>query len=253
MDKLVKTGEASTDVTALVQLGPGLSALPRRLVAKIEADEYIDFNELPPARGKGRSVSQPVDGQVVVVQAADLVQSRRLMPDLATWVQCFGLYAAVVVRQKPDRLAELLAYQASIAKASQKYRWPAWLIYDQNFRMEAAGNSQSWARVEPGLYAQCFTGQARTMENWCATCQGLDHSSARCPYRSQKRPWSAAFGHVQAGRAPVASGAAGHCIKYNRFNGDCKFGAKCKFPHVCSGCGGHHPVSQCSKGDTHAE
>ena len=101
-------------------------------MVRIEAGEYVDFNDLPSAKGKGRPLSQPMEGQVVVVQAADLVQSRRLIPDIATWIQCFGLYAAVVLRQKPDRLTELLAYQATIAKASQKYKWPSWLVYDQN-------------------------------------------------------------------------------------------------------------------------
>ncbi len=77
----------------------------------------------------------------MVVQAADLVQTRRLIPDLATWVQCFGILTTAVVRHKPERLQDMMAYMAIIAKASQKYKWPAWVIYDQNFRMEVAGNA----------------------------------------------------------------------------------------------------------------
>ena len=47
-----------------------------------------------------------------------------------------------------------MAYQMTIAKASMKYKWPSWVVYDQNFRQEAAGNpSQSWAK-------------ALTSENW---------------------------------------------------------------------------------------
>lgn len=56
----------------LVPTGPGLAAVSKKLVNKIIANEYIDFNELPPAKGKGRSVSQAFEGQLVVVQAADL-------------------------------------------------------------------------------------------------------------------------------------------------------------------------------------
>ncbi len=100
---------------------------------KIEAEEFIDFGELPPAKGKGRPLGQAFKGQVVVVQAADLVQTRRLIPDLATWTQCFGLFMAVVARKRPDKVPELMAYLGIIAKASQKYKWPAWIIYDQNF------------------------------------------------------------------------------------------------------------------------
>ena len=38
--------------STMVMLGVGLPALPKKLVDKIEAGEYIDFTELPPARGK---------------------------------------------------------------------------------------------------------------------------------------------------------------------------------------------------------
>ena len=125
----------------LVQMGCGLPALSKKLIEKIEAEEYIDFCELPPAKGKGRSMAQAFDGQIVVVQAADLMQSRRLIPDLATWMQCFGLFTTAVARRKPERVPDLMAYMSVIAKASQKYKWPSWIIYDQNFRLEIAGNS----------------------------------------------------------------------------------------------------------------
>ena len=39
-----------------VMLGMGLPPLPKKLVDKILAGEYVDFAELPPARGKARAV-----------------------------------------------------------------------------------------------------------------------------------------------------------------------------------------------------
>ena len=45
--------------------------LLKKVGGKIETNEYIDFGELPPAKGKG--TIQAFEGQVVVVQAADLV------------------------------------------------------------------------------------------------------------------------------------------------------------------------------------
>ena len=112
---------------------------------------YIDFSDLPPAKGRGRQAPQVLEGQVVVVQAADLVQSRRIIPDLATWTQCYALYVTVLTQSQPERLPELMAYQSLIAKTSLKYKWPAWVVYDQYFRSEMAGKvDQSWARVDPG-------------------------------------------------------------------------------------------------------
>ena len=75
----------------LIPTGTGLA---------VNANEYIDFNELPPAKGKGKSVT--VEGQVIVVQVADLMQSRKTIQDLASWAQCFGLYTAVVAKKNPS-------------------------------------------------------------------------------------------------------------------------------------------------------
>ena len=177
-------GRGREGSNSMVPAGTGLAALPKKLVDKMVAGEYVDFAELPPAKGKARAVPQALEGQVLVVQAADLMQSRKIIPDLATWVQCYALYVAAIAPHKPERVPELMAYQGAIAKASLKYKWPSWIVYDQNFRQEVANNpSQSWARVDPSMYAQCFTGQAISPDNWCARCQCLDHTSAQCPFK----------------------------------------------------------------------
>ena len=230
----------------LVSIGAGLPSLPKKTVDRICSNEYIDFAELPPARGKSRQLPQVLDGQVIVLQAADLLQSRRVIPDLATWSQCYALYVAALVPHQPERLPELMAYQSLIAKASTKYKWPSWVVYDQNFRQDAAGNPQlSWTKVDPSIYAQCFTNQAISAENWCDKCHALDHTFSKCPSRSRKRPWSAASPRYQP-----SSGDEEICKKYNRFNGDCKFGADCRFQHVCliMKCKEAHPVSRCKAG-----
>ena len=87
---------------ALVQMGCGLPALTKKLLDKIEAGNYIDLAKLPPVKGKGKTVSQAFDGQIVVVQATDLVQTRRLIPDLTTGIQCFGLLTTAVTHRTPD-------------------------------------------------------------------------------------------------------------------------------------------------------
>ena len=187
--------DSHTAMPVLVPIGPGFQALPKKLVEKITANEYIDFAELPPAKGKSRPVPQSVEGQVLVVQAADLMQSRRIIPDLATWSQCFALYVAVLAPTQPERIGDLMAYQALIAKASLRYKWPSWVVYDQNFRQEVAGKpNQTWGKVDPSTYTLCFTGQALSAENWCSRCQCLDHTAWNCPVNPKKRQWSSPAG-----------------------------------------------------------
>ncbi len=177
----------STEKQSLIPVGPGLAALPKRLMERLRANEFIDFMELPPARGKSRPITQDLEGRVLVVQAADLAQSRKLIPDLATWLQCFALYTAAVLQEHQERAAELMAYQSIIAKASLRYKWPSWVIYDMSFRQEMAGvTGESWARVDPSIYSLCFNGQAICNENWCPTCQTLDHTQQTFPNRPRQ-------------------------------------------------------------------
>ena len=212
-------GSSSHPRMPLVTVGMGLPALSKKLVARVLTNEYIDFAELPPAKGKGRHMPQSLEGQIIVVQAAQLMQTRKIIPDLATWTQCFAIYAATLCSKQPARIPELMAYQTIIAKASQRYRWPSWVVYDQNFRQEAAGNPhQSWARVDSSIYAQCFTGQAISTENWCTRCQCLDYTTSSCPYRPRKKQWgntAGSTGTLTQGKQEQQS-----CIKYNKFSGD---------------------------------
>ena len=67
-----------------MQLGLGLASLPKKTDERIQAGEYIDFAELPPAKGKMRAMPQSVEGQVIIVQAEDLMQTKKLIPDLPT-------------------------------------------------------------------------------------------------------------------------------------------------------------------------
>ncbi len=234
----------------MVSLGAGLPPISKKLVERMQADEYIEFSELPPAKGKGRLNTQHGDNHLVVVQAADLLQSKRVIPDLATWSQCYVLYMAVLLAHKPGRLVDLMGYHALIARCSKKFRWPSWVVYDQNFRQDAAGNPDlQWAKVDPSLYAQCFTGQEASRENWCSKCQGLDHQSADCPYVTRKRPWNAGPGAASSPQTRSSSWNGQEiCQKFNKFHGDCRHGKNCKYLHACSGCRGPHPISRCKAG-----
>ena len=65
-----------------------------------------------------------------------LTPARKLVPDLATWLQCFAIYTAAITQDQPDRVGELWPI---IAKSSQKYKWPPWVFYNATFRQKMAG------------------------------------------------------------------------------------------------------------------
>ena len=101
---------SKSQATKLVPTAPGLPALPKKLVERIVAGQYVDFTELPPAKGRVRALPSSEEGHIIVIRAENLAGCRKLIPDLATWLQCFCIYAAVIAEHEPDSTKSLFAY-----------------------------------------------------------------------------------------------------------------------------------------------
>ena len=56
----------------LITVAAGLLALPKKVVDQIQTGQYIDFSELPPAKGRTRPLPSQEEGHVIVVRAEDL-------------------------------------------------------------------------------------------------------------------------------------------------------------------------------------
>ena len=116
-----------------------------------------------------------------------------------------------------------------------------------------------WSQIHPQYYAFAFTAQGKTSA-WCPVCytDGGIHSYD-CPkfalpppnvYRPQRpTPYAQQFTmRPQAPTGPPAPKRSKpeHCILYNKYNGTCPFGDKCKYVHKCAHCGEQgHPVPSC--------
>lgn len=68
----------------------GMPYLLKKCLEKILAG---DFTKLPPGKWKVKSIPHAVEGQIVVIQAVDLSESRKLISNLAKWFQCYSVYA----------------------------------------------------------------------------------------------------------------------------------------------------------------
>ena len=238
-----------------VASAPGLPAISKKLADNILAGNFIDFLELPPAKGRCKLLPA-MEGQLILVQAADLLQTKWLITDLATWSQCFAIYTAIVTLRYPERMPSLMAYLTIVAKASMRYKWPSWVVYDLNFHQNAADTgSTDWSKIDPGLYAECFKGMAIASEGWCSYCYSTEHTSEHCLLKpiSKKRPATSLppppkrqeQGQGQASTSTDAPIQISR--KFNFFNGDCSYGNACKFLQSCDlrkqpG----HPRAQCS-------
>lgn len=54
----------------------------------------------------------------------------RQVMNILEWIQCFSVYMTVFTLKHPDRIQDLLGYQALIVKACMEYNCKAWLGYD---------------------------------------------------------------------------------------------------------------------------
>jgi len=73
--------------------------ISKKLADKIKAGEYVDFTELPSAKGKSRPLSS---------------LTKKDLPDLATQTQCFAMFVRVVCEHQPQRIGGLMTYLSLI-------------------------------------------------------------------------------------------------------------------------------------------
>ena len=159
-----------------------MPAIPRKLADKIRWGQYVDFSLLPPASGMSKKAPTQLEGGVVVIKAEDLARSRRIIPDIKVWHQCHMLWLSVALKVDPGRCQELLAYGYLITKCSKAFRWPSWVLYDQEFRQSRVGDwSARWDEVDTCLYTQHFSGKSEELGSWCSLCCAADHGWRWCP------------------------------------------------------------------------
>ncbi len=81
---LAQLAATQTITTSLVFLG---QSIPRRIAEKILG---IDFTEPPPGQVQAEAGCLSTEGGIVLVQSSELLQQRKPISGLPTWLQCFG-------------------------------------------------------------------------------------------------------------------------------------------------------------------
>lgn len=113
-------------------LGEGLPPIPARLVGKIRKGEFVDMADLlrdnleaDRRRGRESEESSP---------SPSARSTRREVPDLLSWSQCFCTYTAVIAEKQPGQVKQLLAYQATLLREARRCGGNGWRAYDAMFR-----------------------------------------------------------------------------------------------------------------------
>ena len=98
------------------------------------------------------------------------------VPDLLSWVQCFGIFVAVMASVHPGRVRQLLAYQTFIIREGCRLGGNGWRLYDTMFRQQAALDpTVDWSKINSTLYAVSFVAQQGSRVRSCSLCLEPDH------------------------------------------------------------------------------
>ena len=98
----IKTSSGAMAV-AHVTIGAGHPPVTSKLVAKIEAGEFVDMAELLLHRwGVTKSLTGNEPSRAPKPRQCTVIT-------ILEWVQCFSIYLAVIVKKQPQRIPDLLA------------------------------------------------------------------------------------------------------------------------------------------------
>ncbi|XP_077783390.1 uncharacterized protein LOC144327500 [Podarcis muralis] len=187
---------------------PG-SHLSTKLRSRILNGRYVDmFKLIPPSEDqeKGSSSSRKRPG----IATADRTFER--------WLDCFQVFAGVVMAAYPRRSVHLMVYLTTVRSAFSKAGEKAAIKYDENFRRRAAKiPSARWDRKD--------------LDVWTTYVAPLIDKKVQDQQKSK-------FSAFRPGRRLL-------CWDFNK--GSCQR-PTCRFAHVCEKCNGSHPATSCFGG-----
>ena len=224
-------------------LSEGLAPIPAKLVARILRGDFVDMAELLRDNLEAVRRRAPYDGAAESLQPK---KSRREVPDLLSWVQCFGTCVGVIASKYPARVQQLLAYQTLIVREARRCGGNGWQTYDSMFRQQVVGQKNAdWSRLNSTLYAVTFLAQAGGGKN-CPLCMESDHKEEDCALAqstpSHAKRSSSEDGSSRREKLDGRKFPRGACFLWNQ--GECTH-PYCRFRHVCVKCYGDHKVTQC--------
>ena len=159
----------------------------------------------------------------------------RPVTSILEWAQCFGIYVAVISRSQPERVPDMLAYQALIIQAQMEYQGDSWLSYDRTFRLRAASKRNlDWSAVDPTLWSLAFSGKGKS--NGCKHCFSPTHSSTECSWNPEAQSSSRMNTHAPELSEQPARRLSRVCYDWNNSpSPSCSY-PFCKYLHKCAIC-----------------
>ena len=108
----------------------------------------------------------------------------REIPDILSWLQRFTTYAVVVTARYPEKMRELMPYQAMMISEARRCGVCGWLLYDAAFRQQIG--SLKTAPINQSLYSTTFLAYGSGRTRFFPDCMMADQpGSSRAQYNSR--------------------------------------------------------------------
>ena len=193
-----------------VLISDGLPPVPARLVERISQGIFVEMSELLPDHlcAADTDVGDRRANKTKLTEVDNIID----------WIQCFGIYIAVLSRSAPDRVADLLGYQSLIISAAQYHRAGRWVVYDRRFRLKAsAKNIKIWSAIEVTIWNMVFP-------DYTLGSQQPGRSLPMIPANAYCPP-----------RLPASEPRHQICLQWNENPNGCPR-PSCRFEHICYRC-----------------
>ena len=146
-------------------------------------------------------------------------KTKKTITTIEKWSTAFSSYRAIIIEKFPERAQELIQYFMTIRYAANNTTGLAWVVYDNQFRTQAANNRNlNWGHIDMQLWVKIL-----------------------CVAPSRLREEYSIFEH---GPQPKETQGAGTCFQFNRAGVICKR-QDCPYQHKCNKCFGNHPGFNC--------
>ena len=118
-------------MTTYFLLGEGLPPIPAKLVVKIQKGDFVDIAKLLQDNIETESRRSKKAG--ASTSNKQLMQSWLEVPDILSWVQCFGIYNSIIVQMCLEKIQQLLVYQTTLLRDARRCDGTGWQTYDTTF------------------------------------------------------------------------------------------------------------------------
>ena len=117
---------------------------------------------------------------------------------IVEWLQCFGIYIAVITHTKPHRTVDLLGYQNLIVQGYLKYQEGCWADYDRHFRQKASASPVlEWSAIDTTLWNLAFSGRAAMQLSGDGRLHGEVHCHESLPIHHRIPRQTSSFSRKQ--------------------------------------------------------